>query len=445
MSDPHLVSLSCRCDGLSPQAMLASARDRERFYWHEDGLAFVGVGLAAEITAWGDRRFAAVEEKARALFQGVRVLDESEPLAQPRLFGGFSFQSDFVTEHTWAQFAPAYFVLPHYQLFQRGDETWLTLNVQLGPDEPIDEEALRAALDEACSALRSSEGIHTIQSQPLRIDYPMPLSEWTRLIESAVSRMRDGDLKKVVLARVAELRFAGRVQVEAALDYLDASYPGTYRFLFEPIPHLAFFGATPELLVCVQGTSIETMALAGSIKRGGAQAEDDALAAAILADPKERHEHALVVDGIRERLGPLSARLDIPPEPAVLRLKNIQHLHTPISGTLREATGVLPLVEALHPTPAMGGSPRIEALEFIRRMEPVPRGWYAAPVGWIDSHLDGKFAVAIRSAVSQQDRVWLYAGAGIVADSQPSREWEETALKFRPMLNALGASIDVLA
>ena len=127
----------------------------------------------------------------------------------------------------------------------------------------------------------------------------------------------------------------------------------------------------------------------------------------------------------------------------VLRLSNIQHLHTPITGQLREPAGVLPVVAALHPTPALGGEPREEALQMIDACEPVTRGWYAAPVGWIDHNLDGAFAVAIRSAVVQEKRAWLYAGAGIVADSVPANEWHETGLKFRPLLGALGVQEQV--
>ncbi|MCK6577067.1 MAG: isochorismate synthase [Anaerolineae bacterium] len=445
MNEPRLVSVSRRCDGVSAEALLASARGRERFYWNQDDLVYVGIGVAAEITAWGERRFAAIEEKARTLFSGVRVLGGAEPMALPRLFGGFSFQPDFITEHTWAQFAPAYFVLPHYQLFRRGETAWLTLNVQIAADELLDEGALRAALDAECALAQQSTSSPIVPAAPLSSDYPMSLDEWTGLIESARSSMKAGALNKVVLARVCELRFAERVNVEGALDYLNDAYSGCYRFLFEPIPHLAFFGATPELLVRTSGKTVETMALAGSIRRGGTLAEDEALGASLLADPKERHEHALVVEGIRDRLTSLTTMLDIPSEPGVLRLRNIQHLHTAICGSLKAPCGVVPLAEALHPTPALGGSPRADALEFIRQREPVPRGWYAAPIGWIDSHLDGAFVVAIRSAVCQNERVWLYAGAGIVADSQPQKEWEETALKFSPMLNALGAGPDVLA
>src|SRR5690606_8678092 len=114
----------------------------------------------------------------------------------------------------------------------------------------------------------------------------------------------------------------------------------------------------------------------------------------------------------------------------ILRLSNIQHIHTPLSGVLKDDNGIVPVVEALHPTPALGGSPRQLAMQLIGEYEPVPRGWYAAPVGWIDRNLNGQFAVAIRSAVAQEKRVWLYSGAGIVADSEPQKEWDETNLKF---------------
>jgi menaquinone-specific isochorismate synthase len=238
---------------------------------------------------------------------------------------------------------------------------------------------------------------------------------------------------------VCEIRQATDIDIEGALAYLGRRYDDCFLFLFEPQPNHAFFGATPELLVSVHGDDVTTMALAGSTGRGNTTAEDDALAEQLLASSKDRYEHALVVQAIASRLAVLTKVLDAPAEPTVYRLNNIQHLYTPIRGRLRAqyANGVLPLVERLHPTPAMGGSPRHLALEVIRAAEPVPRGWYAAPIGWIDHQLDGAFAVAIRSAVCQQRRAWLYAGAGIVANSIPKREWQETAFKFRPMLEAI--------
>jgi menaquinone-specific isochorismate synthase len=184
------------------------------------------------------------------------------------------------------------------------------------------------------------------------------------------------------------------------------------------------------------------MALAGSIQRGENAAEDRKLGRQLIESKKDRHEHALVVNSIRRRLEPFDVELTIPAKPELYTLNYIHHLMTPITGRLKQMTGVLPLLEALHPTPALGGSPRDLALSFIGEIEPVPRGWYAGPVGWVDANMDGQFAVGIRSAVAQDRRVWLYAGAGIVADSDPRKEWMETSLKFKPMLAALSLEIE---
>lgn len=223
-------------------------------------------------------------------------------------------------------------------------------------------------------------------------------------------------LEKVVLSRIAQMRARKPIGVLPALTHLCSRYPGCFSFLFEPQPGHAFLGATPELLARVQGQALETMALAGSIQRGASESEDAAFAGALLASAKDRHEHELVVRALRELLAPLSNRLEIEDEPAVLPFSNIQHLCTPVRARLKGREGALAMVNRLHPTPAMGGTPYRQALDFIQENEPTLRGWYAAPVGWIDNNMDGAFAVAIRSGVVQNRRAWAYAGAGIVAD-----------------------------
>jgi len=270
----------------------------------------------------------------------------------------------------------------------------------------------------------------------------MPPDEWARLINAARQEIAAGELKKVVLARVCEAKFDGRIDIYDSLEYLNEHYGDCYRFVFEPRPFHTFLGATPELLAKVEGRTLTTMSLAGSIRRSAYPLEDAALGQQLMESAKDRHEHEVVVMSILGRLAPLTAKLEISPAPGVYKLSNIQHLFTPIRATLTEPDGILPLVDVLHPTPAMGGSPRALALDFISRAEPVPRGWYAAPVGWIDYKLDCAFAVAIRSAVVQERRAVLYAGAGIVGDSEPDKEWAETGLKFRPMLEALGIKTD---
>lgn len=457
---PRLISLSAPAPGLSAAAFLRQARGQERFYWAEpgDGLVLAGAGVATEMIAppiLGDegpppapeQRFEVIESQARRLFAravvrqlDVTIEDAIDDLALPRLFGGFAFQDDFVPDNTWSVFNPAEFILPHYQYGERAGAAFLTINALVGPEEDVDD-TLRG-LREALEARLALTGVAP-EPEPLpacTLGYPMSYESWREMTHQATAAIRAGALQKVVLARVCELRAQEPIDAAAALDFLNVAYQDSYRFLFEPCPGHAFFGATPELLVRKRGERVETMALAGSIARGRSLAHDEALAAELLASDKDRHEHQLVIDAVREHLAGLTIDLSVAPAPTVLRLRNIQHLLTPIHGRLtRPDAGVIPLVRCLHPTPALGGVPSDRALSFLRHAEPVPRGWYAAPVGWLDSALDGVFAVAIRSAVTQHDRAWLYAGAGIVGESIPEREWAETALKFRPMLGALGA------
>lgn len=471
----RLVCLSIPARGITAANFLGQARGTARFLWSNPArpglqpgaadtmatqVTLTGFGIAAELFSWSDNRFQSIHEQAQALFTSSTIAyvgetaagdaqiihDQCPPLAMPRLFGGFAFQDDFTPDNTWAVFHPAHFILPHYQLARYGEESWLTINALL----PLDEDPyvilpeLKAALDARWQQLLATADATPpsppeVSGEQWDIRYPMTQAQWTQTIDAAVAQMKRGPLKKVVLSRVCEIRQEADIDIERALAYLGRCYDDCFIFLFEPQAGHAFLGATPELLVNVNGNKMTTMALAGSTKRGDTTAEDDTLAQALLDSTKDRYEHELVVQSIKSRLAELTDELAVPAEPTVYRLNNIQHLYTPIHGHLRanQSKGVLPLVERLHPTPAMGGSPRGLALELIRTAEPVPRGWYAAPIGWIDHQLDGAFAVAIRSAVCQQRRAWLYAGAGIVADSIAEREWQETALKFRPMLEAL--------
>lgn len=447
----RLISISIPAPGVETAVFLQQAIGQERFYWHNahGGLALAGFGMAANLTAWGNGRFQHIQQQAQALFANAIIHNNQTQLAGPRLFGGFAFIDDFTPDNTWSIHYPAQFILPHYQIAQQGEQSWLTLNVILPADESPKDilPELQTALTTRLTQLKNAP-IHPLtrspkQSQITRphINYPMPYTNWQTMITHATQTMQSSDLNKVVLSRVCEIRYRQRVDVDGALAYLDAHYPDCYRFLFEPRPFHAFYGATPELLAQLNGRFLQTMGLAGSIGRGKTAAEDAALAQELLNSAKNQHEHALVVESIRRRLAPFAANLDIPPQPSILQLGYIQHLHTSIQAALHRADGILPILQNLHPTPALGGQPRHLAMPFISQAEPVPRGWYGAPIGWLDHNLDGAFGVAIRSAITQDRRVWLYSGAGIVADSDPQAEWEETALKFKPMLNSLRLKI----
>ena len=182
---------------------------------------------------------------------------------------------------------------------------------------------------------------------------------------------------------------------------------------------------------------LRTAALAGSAPRGATPEEDARLGQGLLASAKDRGEHAIVVRALTDGLEGICDELTMPAEPALLSVANIHHLHTPVSGRLGPGKTLLDAVERLHPTPAVGGWPRAAALRFIREQEGLDRGWYAAPLGWLDRHGAGEFAVGLRSALLEGSTAALFAGCGIVGDSDPAEEYAESRLKLRPMLAAL--------
>lgn len=264
-----------------------------------------------------------------------------------------------------------------------------------------------------------------------------PAAAWKAAVAAASAAVRSGRLAKVVLARSVSVHPIEREPADA-LRRLRAAYPTCTLFAFARGAG-CFLGATPERLARVHGREVETMALAGSAPRGATLEEDRRLGAALLAHAKDRAEHAVVAESLREALGELCDDVEMSATD-LLRVPNVQHLRTGIRGRLRDGLTVLDVVARLHPTPAVGGMPREDALAWIRAHEGVERGWYAGPVGWLEGESAGEFAVAIRSAVCGEDCALLYSGCGIMGDSDPDAEYLESQLKLRPMLAALAAN-----
>jgi menaquinone-specific isochorismate synthase len=401
-----------------------------------DGPALVGCESAATITASGPGRFDAVREEAEAVFASIDASTEGSPpeALEPRLVGGFSFHDDFQSAAPWRGFPGARFVLPRVTIVGANGETWLSVT-EAGPDATS--ASVTAALDAAEERIERaphrdgpSPGVASAERVPDR-------AGWREQVESALQRIAAGDLEKVVLAQRLTAGLHGTFRLADALSRLDRAYPGCYRFAVDPGMGASFFGATPERLISREGSRLRTAALAGSVGRGGTEREDERLAAELEASPKMRHEHDLVVGAIRDQLRSVAANVDVG-EAGVRKLANVQHLKTPITADLDGETHVLDLVEALHPTPAVGGLPPDVAGRTIAETERFDRGWYAAPVGWFDAAGDGTFAVGIRSAVAGSRTATLFAGNGIVADSDPDAEWDELQLKYRPILDQLG-------
>ncbi|KTG10243.1 isochorismate synthase [Haloprofundus marisrubri] len=431
-AEATLVSRSCEIPDVSFRAFLAD-QNAPRVHWASpDGLELVGGGAAAHLTASGPKRFDSLRDEAEALFADA---DHEGPEAtRPRMLGGLSFDADHEETPPWTGFAAATFVLPRVQLTRGDDATWLTV-VEYGPDATVDSAA--DALDAARESLSELPMMRPSGGSPGVADrhWRTPKREWTAQVERVTERIRSGDLLKVVLATALDLELAEEVDIPDVLERLRRTYPECYRFLVQPTDEAAFFGPPPERLVKRAGRSVETEALAGSMPRGETPEDDADYAESLLESEKLQHEQQLVADTICEQLeqfGDVTAR-----DKRIRKLSNIQHLQTPISATLDGDAHVLSLVEALHPTPAVGGLPLEAALETIRETESFDRGWYASPVGWFDADGNGEFAVGIRSGVAGGKQATLFAGNGIVGDSDPEAEWDELQPKVRPILDEL--------
>ena len=429
--------------GMDPSAIAFGSRlagDRW-FCWEQpdrDGFALAGVGTAEEIVSRGADRFgdvaAGCAEAARRLaLRGPRELPSG---AGPVFVGGFAFDPDGAAEPHWSSLAPAQLTLPSLALWRRGSEAYATVTVPVGggagPDEAL--ASARARLASLDAGALPPPGVSSARSTAVR--GRRDPSDYERAVREAVTRIEAGDASKVVLAR--------EVLVEADSAHDPAVVFGAMRELFPSCfcfccgtPEAAFLGASPELLVRRSGATAATVGLAGSTRRSADPSVDDHLGESMLHSAKDREEHEIVVRRIERALRGIAVWVDSEPEPRIAKVANIQHLATPIRAQLADPHSAVELAGALHPTPAVGGEPRDAALAAIAELEAMDRGWYAGPVGWMDAAEDGEFCVALRSALLRDRTAHLYAGAGIVADSDPAAELAETELKLEAMLPLL--------
>ncbi|MEY2460359.1 MAG: menaquinone-specific isochorismate synthase [Acidimicrobiaceae bacterium] len=256
---------------------------------------------------------------------------------------------------------------------------------------------------------------------------------WCELVEQATKAMADGSLRKVALAREVVVTADAPFDRTSVLSRLRSTYPGCHLYSVD-----GFVGASPELLVSRTGDVVRSHPMAGTAARGGDPATDARLAASLLASTKDREEHQITIDMVHDTLLNWCSYIDYEAEPSIVPVANVQHLATLVEGRLSQpAPSVLELVAALHPTPAVCGSPREEALAFILEHEGFDRGPYAGAVGWVDGSGNGSWAVSLRCARLDGPVARLYAGNGIVADSDPATELAETRAKFQAMLSAL--------
>jgi isochorismate synthase len=412
------------------------------FWWApREGDEVAGIGVAAEITARGPDRFAEVERSAAELLGRIATVEApGAPPWTPRLFGGFAFAPGAADAPPWTDFGDAWFALPRLLYRRDGERAWLSVLVAGSPGAAGREQLIGEA-NRLLGALRAASPAPGNGAPPaLRRIEQLDPAVWSDHVRGIRAAIADGACEKIVYARRTEVELAGAIDTRALLGRLDARHGGCFRFAFRRGGAL-FAGASPERLVARTGDRVETEAMAGSIA-GGAAGNGDAsgrAARALLESRKDRGEQEVVERALVRALAPLCRSLDVAPVPEVRELRDVLHLWTPLRGQLARPIHVLQLAAALHPTPAVGGEPTAPALAWIAAHEQAPRGWYAGPVGWFDASGDGELAVAIRSGLVAGDRAYAWAGAGIVAESDPDAEYAETGLKQRALLDVLGA------
>jgi salicylate biosynthesis isochorismate synthase/menaquinone-specific isochorismate synthase len=427
--DPSAVAFASRMDG--EDVFCFEQPDR-------DGAALAGLGRVARLSASGSDRFERVAREWRELCGGA-VADAPDGPAGAGLVavGGFAFAPDGGGAPHWAGYDAADLVVPEVALARRGSDVRLTLTALAAPDDVPEE--LAARLNSRLASLRR-DPLPMLDPAPagrFQISSIAPPEHYEAAVARAVERIRAGEFEKIVLAREVEVHAPSAHDAAAVFGVLRAGFESCYVFAAVR-GDSAFIAASPELLIRRDGARAQTVALAGSTRRSADPAVDDHLGEQLLHSDKDREEQAIVVRRIARALRPYSVWVAAPEEPAIIKVANIQHLATPIRAQLTSPLGAIELAALLHPTPAVGGEPHSVAAPLIPALEGIDRGWYAGAVGWTDANDDGEFCVALRCALLRGHNARLYAGVGVVRDSDPAAELNETEIK-------LGALLPVLA
>jgi isochorismate synthase len=412
--------LSEPCEALDPLQVFAAAGAAPRFYWEQPAAErfCVGVGAAARVSVRGANRFQRADAEARNVFESVTWQGPGPRLGH--LVGGFAFTPGSGGQ-LWQGFPDGELRLPEIVYWRDGDR--YVRDACLGsPWEALQPRPLSLGHPVRGRAEMSNGG-------------PEP---YVARVERALEGIRAGVLDKVVVARAVHVTAGTSIDPVAWLVALRERFPACTLFAVGE-GDAVFLGASPERLVRVCGRTVETVALAGTAPRGASTAADRALGEALCDSRKNGHEHEIVVQHLRSVLAECCDDLEVAAEPRLLKTRTVQHLCTDLRARLRPGAPVslLELASRLHPTPAVGGAPQAAALAWLAEQEAVERGWFAGPVGFLQSNGDGEFDVALRSALVRGRSATAWAGAGIVARSEPRAEFTETELKLRTVLGPL--------
>lgn len=434
-----LASFALRADdSLMIDKIKRLSSDYEKsFYWEkpEEKAVVIALGELVSVTENGKGRFAAIEKKVKVLREGfICNWDELGISGLPLFVGGMKFTPENNSE-LWENYTDSSWFVPKILVYRKENEMTVVFNFLLSSE--VSKDRLLNEFELRMSAISSPKENHLPESKPwiasVAGNTPKDKKKWMESVKKALSIIESGELQKIVLSRYMELKLNEEPYVYSLLAQLKQNYPECYLFAFHS-GKSTFFGASPEKLIRIDGEWIEADALAGSAPRGKDEKEDKEFEEKLLNSSKDLLEHNTVINYLQKLFSDYSNEIICDASPRVKKLKNIQHLWTPVKVKLNSSHKIFSIMEGLHPTPAVCGVPQSDALNVIRKMEDYHRGMYAGIIGWFNFNKEGEFAVAIRSALLKGKKLYAFAGGGIVEGSDPAAEYKETELKLKPIL-----------
>jgi menaquinone-specific isochorismate synthase len=343
----------------------------------------------------------------------------------------------FNVEHSddaWKDFNDSAWFVPEILLIKEQDYTYL-LFFTLLPPKTSKEKILKKYKSKLESIINTEEKPHNSYHPKVTNitgSSPKDKKKWKILVDKALEKIHENNLSKVVLSREVEMVLAGELNMNYVMNNLRNYYPDCCLYIYHR-GKSSFFGATPEMLAVFSKNKIEFNAMAGSAPRGKSEKEDLEQEKGLINSQKNLNEHKYVVEEIKNSISDLTSNISYPENPIIKKLANIQHLSSNITANINPGVTLMNLLKEVHPTPAVCGYPKESALHFIKKSESHQRGLYSGIIGWFNFEDDGEFAVAIRSALTYNNKLMAYVGGGIVEGSDPEEEFEETELKLKPI------------
>ncbi|AFZ14674.1 isochorismate synthase [Crinalium epipsammum PCC 9333] len=437
-----IISISLEMPPVDPLAVMAAMAKpgQLNFYFEQAGheVAIAAIDAVVSLKVAGSSRFEQAQHFIKSCFSSTMIAGADDlALTGPHFFCNFTFFDEPLNGDL--TFPPATIFLPRLQFSKYKNKGILVLNIeinQLKNHEFLFKEILsKIEIIKNSSQIKSNHIYNSLENY-CNLSFNN-INKFKSSVTSALESIRCNKLNKIVLAHAVDVKSPAPFKIIDSLDNLRQRYPGCYIFSTSNSKGQTFIGASPERLISIKNQQLFTDSLAGSAPRGTTAIEDAEFGDRLLSSEKERREHLVVLDFITQRLTKLGLAPVSPQLPQLLKLANIQHLWTPIQARMPSCVHPLEIVAELHPTPAVAGLPRKIACQQIRTFELFERSLYAAPIGWVDHQGNSEFIVGIRSALIDGDRARLYAGAGIVAGSEPDKELAEIQLKLQALLKAL--------